>query len=150
MMTAHSTNPDTADAAAEYLLGDLPAPRRAPKIVRATRRAEAMRMRLAGVSVDLIAKRFGVAPRTVYTWVAEGVRDIPREEADELRTLELARLDALQSAVWADAMRGDPRATDRVLAVMDRRARYLGLYDERTVGLEAVGSLLDRLVLGED
>lgn len=143
-----NANRDTAEAAAEYLLGDRPAPKRAPKIERATRRAEAMSMRLAGVRVDQIAKRFGVAPRTIYNWIAEGVRDIPREEADELRMLELDRLDALQRAVWADAMRGDPRAVDRVIAVMDRRARYLGLYDARIEGLEVVGGLLDRLVFG--
>lgn len=133
----------------EYLLGDEPRPRRRTKVERATRKQEALSMRLAGVRIDQIAKTLGVHPATVYAWERASVRDIPREEADELRALELARLDALQRSVWADAMRGDTRAVDRVLQIMDRRARYLGLYDERTAGLEAVGGLLDRLVNGE-
>jgi hypothetical protein len=135
----------------EYTLGDHVAPKRPirKRAERATRRAEALKMRLAGIRIDHIAKHFSVHPRTVYAWVAEAIRDIPREEADELRSLERDRLDALQQAVWADAMRGDTKAVDRVLAIMDRRARYLGLYDAQAEGLERVGSLLDRLILGE-
>lgn len=142
-------NMTTADAAAEYLLGDQPRPRRPRKIERATRRAEAMSLRLAGVRVDQIAKQFGVKPRTIYTWLSEAAKDIPREQADEMRMLELDRLDALQRAVWQDAMRGDPRAVDRVLQIMGQRARYVGLYDSRADGLEQVGNLLDRLINGE-
>lgn len=142
-MSATTPDPD------EYLMGDQPRPRRRPKVERATRRAEALSMRLAGVRIDQIAKTLGVHPSTVYAWERDAVRDLPREQADELRFLELDRLDALQRSVWADAMRGDTRAVDRVLQIMDRRARYLGLYDERTAGLEAVGGLLDRLVNGE-
>lgn len=142
-------NMTTADAAAEYVLGDQPRSRRPRKIERATRRAEAMTLRLAGVRVDQIAKQFGVTPRTIYAWCAEAVKDIPREQADEMRMLELDRLDALQQAVWRDAMRGDPRAVDRVLAIMGQRARYVGLYDPRADGLEQVGNLLDRLIHGE-
>lgn len=119
------------------------------KIERATRRQEALALRRAGIGIDLIARRFHVHESTIYAWCREAIRDIPREEADELRLMELDRLDALQQAVWADAMRGDPRAVDRVLHVMDQRARYLGLYDQRAMGHEAVGNLLDRLINGE-
>ena len=148
-MSTQESAQSTANAAAEYLLGDQPRPRRARKIERATRRAEAISMRLAGVRVDQIAQAFGVSPRTVYAWCSEAVKDIPREQADELRLIELDRLDALQRALWSDAMRGDPRAAERVLSIMDRRARYLGLYDAQATGLEHVGDLLDRLVLEE-
>lgn len=145
-MSAHdSTIPDPD----EYTLGDFPRPRRVPKIERATRRQEAITLRRAGIRVDQIAQRFRVHESTIYAWCREAIRDIPREEADELRLMELDRLDALQQAAWTEAMRGDPRAIDRVLAVMDRRARYLGLYDARAEGMERVGSLLDRLILGE-
>lgn len=150
-MSTHDSTPDTADAAAEYLLGDAIRPRpRARKtqrqVERATRKQEALTMRLAGVRIDRIAQLMGVHRRTVSLWIADAIRDIPREEADELRLLESTRLDALQQAVWTDAMRGEPRAVDRVLAIMDRRARYFGLYDSRTDGIEAVGNLLDRLI----
>ncbi|WP_194385228.1 helix-turn-helix domain-containing protein [Microbacterium luteum] len=148
-MTANN-NTTTADEAAEYLLGDKP--RRsttARRVSRATRKQEALSMRLAGARNDQIAQTLGVHPRTITAWVSDAIKDIPREEADEMRRLELDRLDALQAAVWRNAMKGDARAVDRVLAIMDRRAKYLGLYDEQATGLEQVGSLLDRLVNGE-
>ncbi len=49
------------------------------------------------------------------------------ERVDELRTLELERLDALLAAQWEAAMSGDVRAADRVLRVSERRSRLLGL-----------------------
>jgi hypothetical protein len=48
------------------------------------------------------------------------------ESTEELRDLELRRLDALQVAHWDRAMEGDSRATEIVLKVMARRARLLG------------------------
>lgn len=149
-MSADSTTP-TADLAAEYLLGDKP--RRtsttAKRAARATRKQEALAMRLAGASTRVIAARLNVHPSTVYAWVRDAIAAIPQEQAEELRTLELERLDALFFAVYRDALAGDTRAVDACLRIMERRARYLNLDAAPTVGLEQVGSLLDRLVNGE-
>lgn len=151
-MTASNTDPTpTADLAAEYLLGDKP--RRsttAKRAARATRKQEALTMRLAGVSIRTIATRLGVHPSTVYSWVRDAIAAIPKEQADELRTLELERLDALFYAVWRDALAGETRAVDAALRIMARRAALLNLDAAHTAGLEAVGNLLDRLVLGSE
>lgn len=149
-MSTPQHDPTTADLAAEYLLGDKP--RRtttARRVARATRKQEALTMRLAGISTRTIAARLNVHPSTVYAWVRDAIKAIPQEEADELRALELERLDALFYAVWRDALAGDTRAVDAALRVMSRRAALLNLDTAHTAGLEAVGNLLDRLVLGE-
>lgn len=143
-MTASTTpNPD------EYLLGNLPRPKRRPKIERATRRAEAIALRRAGARVDQIAQQFEVHPRTVYAWLQDAIRDIPREESEELRALELDRLDAIFRGHFHAAVGGDVRSAEMCLRVMDRRARLLNLDAAPTAGLEQVGALLDRLVNGE-
>lgn len=49
------------------------------------------------------------------------------EEAADLVRLELDRLNALQSSLWAKAMAGKLGAVDRILSIMRRRAKYLGL-----------------------
>ena len=49
------------------------------------------------------------------------------EAVDELRALELHRLDQLQRALWDDAMEGDVRAAEAILKIVDRRIRLLGL-----------------------
>jgi hypothetical protein len=47
--------------------------------------------------------------------------------ADEVRTLELERLDRFLSYLWDKIEQGDPVAIDKGLKIMDRRAKYLGL-----------------------
>lgn len=50
------------------------------------------------------------------------------ENADELRATEVARLDALQAVVWPVAMAGNLEAVRQVTALIEKRARLLGLY----------------------
>ena len=49
------------------------------------------------------------------------------EGAEQLRRLELDRLDAVQQALWDDAMGGDARAVTALLRVIDLRTRLMGL-----------------------
>jgi transposase-like protein len=150
-MSADSNTP-TADLAAEYLLGDKP--RRpsatAKRAARATRKQEALTMRLAGVSIRTIAARLNVHPSTVYAWVKDAIAAIPQEQADELRALELERLDTMLASIWRDVLAGDTRAVDAALRIMQRRAALLNLDASHAAGLEQVGNLLDRLVHGTE
>ncbi|MBN8424999.1 helix-turn-helix domain-containing protein [Microbacterium esteraromaticum] len=135
---------------AEYALGDTPRPRRTSKrIERATRRAEAFALRRNGVSTATIAQHLGVHPRTVSTWIREAIQAIPEEDVAAIRKMELERLDAILAPQMRLALAGDGLAVDRVLRIMERRARLLGLDDAKPGGFEQVGALLDRLVLGE-
>jgi len=52
---------------------------------------------------------------------------LPIEEANEIRRLESARLDALHAKLWSSAMDGDMTAIAGVLRIMERRAKLLGL-----------------------
>lgn len=148
-MSANTT--DTADLAAEYLLGERPAPKGAPRrIATATRKQKALTMRRAGIAVEAIAAHLKVHPSTVYAWLKDAIAAIPREEADELRLLELDRLDAIFRGHFAHAVNGDVRSAETCLKIMERRARLLNLDAAHTAGLEQVGTLLDRLVFGSE
>ena len=50
------------------------------------------------------------------------------ETAERVRTLELTRLDSLQSEIWANCVEGDLAAINTFLRVQDQRCRLLGLY----------------------
>jgi hypothetical protein len=50
-----------------------------------------------------------------------------RGQAEEVRSLEMTRLDDLQSAIWGDCMEGKLTAIDRVLKIMERRSKLVGL-----------------------
>jgi len=54
-------------------------------------------------------------------------REKLREGSDQLRELELQRIDALYAVVWPLAIQGQLSAVDRCLTIMKRRAELLGL-----------------------
>jgi hypothetical protein len=92
------------------------------------REVAALRLRQAGLTFDQIARRLGYANRSgAWHAVRAGLAATLQEPADELRGLELARLDALHEALWPKAIAGNLRAVDGVLAIMKRRSRLLGL-----------------------
>ena len=87
-------------------------------------------MRIKGATYQQIGDALGVtlqsANRMVLTGVAEWNATIRRDAAN-LIALEYARLERLHAAVWDQAIAGDPAAVDRVLKIMERRAKLLGL-----------------------
>jgi len=92
------------------------------------RQRRAIELRRSGCTFDEIAVKLGYSGRGgAYKAVRKALRSVIEQPALEFLALELSRLDALQQAVWDQALRGDPKAVDAVLKIMDRRATYLGL-----------------------
>lgn len=101
------------------------------------RRALACELRRAGFSFEKVAeevhKRWPGTPggydrASAYRDVRAMLEAIVEEPAREVLGEELDRLNAMLSGLWSKATRGDVNAIDRVLKLMDQRARYLGLY----------------------
>jgi hypothetical protein len=94
----------------------------------AARRARAVELRTAGLTYDQIAVKLGYANRgTVYRVVAEALRAQTLEAVGELRTLEVERLNSLQSAMWQKAMDGDVPSVMAIVRCIMSRCRLLGL-----------------------
>jgi hypothetical protein len=107
----------------------------------AERREHVLRLRRGGASYPEIARAMerqfkgrlpnGWDQRYAYKDVKrelEKLRTEINDAAEDVRQLELERLDNLLKSLWEDAyVHGDYKAVDRVLKIMDRRARYLGL-----------------------
>jgi len=115
----------------------------APVRVRArVREEQALALRAEGLSYQKIGDRMGVARATAYKWVNRALdRLLERlpEEAARVRRLELERLDAMQRALWDQAMGGDVKAINTILRIMERRAKLLALdaperQDQRMAG----------------
>jgi hypothetical protein len=101
-------------------------------INRTQRVEQAIRMRIAGAQWAEIATACGWSDKSsAYNAVNSVLKGTLREAADELRTLEVLRLDALLESIWPQATPSNRqpnlRAVDRVLAIMERRAKLLGL-----------------------
>jgi hypothetical protein len=94
-----------------------------------TQRAlQALEYRKQGKEYQEIARLCGYHSRQAAYMAVKSLLDRTiREPSDELRQLEVARLDSLQSAVWGKALEGDPWAIDRALKISQRRCELLGL-----------------------
>jgi hypothetical protein len=92
------------------------------------KQVQALRLRLAGVSYADIAQQCGYKGASgALQAVKSALKKTLREPANELRTVELARLDEAQSAIWAKVLAGNEKAIDTFLRISRRRSELLGL-----------------------
>lgn len=92
------------------------------------KQAQALTLRKAGVSVTAIAETLGWnSHQAASKAISAALKRTIQEPADELRTLELARLDDMLKAIAPHVAAGNLTAIDRALKIQERRARLLGL-----------------------
>ena len=105
------------------------------------KKAEALRLRRYGLGYAQIAEELGCAQSTAYSYVVDALAETcntMREDADAIRQMELERLDAMFMSQYSKALKGDDRAVNACLKIMERRAKFLGL-DVATTNI-AVGA----------
>jgi hypothetical protein len=120
----------------------------------AARHARAIQLATDGRTYQEIADELGYANRgTVHHIVHQALAGDRQLAVEDHEELEMARLDALQVALWDKAHAGDLHACREVRAIIMARVRLLGLMEQskkpvawapRTVVLTAE----DREVLG--
>jgi hypothetical protein len=106
-----------------------------PQTVHSHQRAErivaerrALELRLAGASYDQIATTLGLKTRSAsYRMVERVLARMVQEPSDQVRALELARLDSWLMRITPLIHQGNLEALDRGLKIMARRAALLGL-----------------------
>lgn len=139
----------------------------------AKRDAEALRLRSVGHTFAEIARRVGYSHRDLARRAVDRalIATVPREAADHARLLELHRLDQLFLRAWQVAERDHPlvqagrvvqdqeggplvddlpvlAALDRLLRVIDRRCKLLGLdapTRHEVMSLDAIDAEIARL-----
>ncbi|MEU0516633.1 hypothetical protein [Streptosporangium sp. NPDC006007] len=144
----------------------------------AARDAAACRLRARGLTYEQIATDLGMASKSsAYDAVQRALTATVKEPAEEVRQIELIRLDELHRSALAVLeathyvvdkgavvlWNGDPliddgpilAAVDRLLKVQERRARLLGLDSPQRVSIDAqnLGEDLKGLIealMGED
>lgn len=119
----------------------------------ANRRRVVATMRLAHLTQEEIAHRLGVSAGTIsgdMQAIRQEWAERRRTDYDEWVGEELAKLDRLEQALIPKAVQGDPVSVDRVLSVMDRRARLLGLdkperFEHTVITEDAIDAEIRRL-----
>jgi hypothetical protein len=98
-----------------------------------------LELRRAGFTFQRIAEEVGYkqasgAQRALERIMARNIPQLPKEYVWQ----ELDRLDRMQVALWPRAMKGDDRAINTIIRLMERRAGYLGIDAPTKVQAEVV------------
>ncbi len=117
------------------------------------RETKAMELRLSGASFAAIGNALGITEEGARKAVLRALQRSAKQResaADVLRPLEMARLDALQLALWKRAREGHEGAVDRVLRIMAHRAQLAGLSAPTHTKVEVVDAFADLRDLTDD
>jgi len=92
------------------------------------RQVKALQLRVAGATLREIAEQLGYAhPSGAADAIDAALNLTIIQPVETERKLDLARLDNLLLMLWVQARAGNGTAIDRILRVMERRSRLLGL-----------------------
>jgi len=84
---------------------------------------KALQMRLMGISYPIIASQLGYKNHTsAYDCVMAALREIPKEAAEQLKQLEMARLDSLEIEArkgWQKSQQDGTQTTTRTTVTID-------------------------------
>lgn len=109
-------------------VGHPPSPTEPRMVLAREREKEAVDLRIEGASFDLIAETLGYHDKSgARKAIMRALERYAPEPLEELRRLELARLDVAQAGIWDGVRDGDLEAVDTFLKISTRRARLLGL-----------------------
>lgn len=98
------------------------------RIASAEKKRQALELRKAGVGYVKIAEQLGYkSVSSAHDAVMSALKAITKEPAEEVRTMEIERLDAMLFAISPQVRAGHLGAIDRSLRIQERRAKLLGL-----------------------
>lgn len=101
------------------------------------RQVKALELRRSGMTYFEIAAALGIGKSQAQRYVQAGLagaREQVASEASDLRAEEVSRLDGMLRGLWTDARKGHLGAVEKVLKIMERRAKLLGLDAPTRIG----------------
>ena len=125
LVTANAVSPVIDDASRPRVRG-----RHRNSALAAWRRTRAVELATQGLTYQQIADELGYAHRgTVHRIVQQALESRLTEGVEQLRQVEVARLDALQAGLWESALAGDAAAVNACVKIVQTRSRILGLFE---------------------
>lgn len=95
----------------------------------ATRR-QVIELRMAGATISQICERLGIGRATAHRHIEKAMADVQAEmegPAIAVKRMQYARLERLLQGAWGNAAKGDYAAIDRIIKILERQAKLLGL-----------------------
>lgn len=91
---------------------------------------QALELRRLGLGYREIATQLEIGRTQAHRLVTAALAESREQVAEAVHTIraeEVSRLDGMMRGLWPDARKGHLGAIDRVLKIMERRAKLLGL-----------------------
>lgn len=118
---------------------------------RRERMKQCLQLREGGATYQRIADVLGISKAQAFNDVKYALKEITREDAESLLTLELNRLDAMWLPVYTKARKGDLKAIEACLKIHTRRCRLLGLeIEHRQITVNSAKDIQEAFKLIED
>ncbi len=97
------------------------------RILAREKQRRAMEMRKAGATYQIIADQVGYADQSgARKAVERAMKETLQEPAEELRTMQIERLNHMLLTLWPGVQAGDTRSIDTSLRIMDKLDRLMG------------------------
>ena len=103
---------------------------KADEVRREQRRKTVAANLVAGLTIGDIAEALGVHKATVYQDIKRILQRWREEQVDLISTqrmLDIRRIDRMINALWGDCQAGKLSTVDRMIKLLERRAKLLGL-----------------------
>ena len=111
------------------------------------RRAKVYELRTAGMSYSAISEKLSIPISTVRKDVQQFMDSIPRENAMELRDMELDKLNRMELALQKKLLSGSPQAINAAVRIMQHRAQLMGLDSiENNDGLDSAKNAMIQII----
>jgi hypothetical protein len=99
------------------------------KVTAKEKAKQALELRRGGASYEQIKNTVGFSSvQYAHKVVTKALNEIPKEAAESLRDLELARLDEMTLRLTAQFRAGNLDVVTKMLRVMEQRAKLTGIY----------------------
>lgn len=98
------------------------------------KRNEALALRIRGMTAPQIAEQLKISKPTVYRYISDALKEIPRDNAEEALKLELEKLDRSDLEIAVQLQKTDLKHADRARYLLTRsrnielRCRLKGLF----------------------
>ena len=119
------------------MVKDAKSPTSSERVLAKTREELALEMRVEGLTYRDIAATLGVSVSTAHEAVKRGLEELSAlslEKAEELRAVELERLEAQHTALWP--RRGDEKVADVLRKLSESRRKLLGIDGPHRIKLD--------------
>lgn len=120
------------------MMGACP-PKTSPRAIEAAEKQKrALELRKANLTYEQIADALGMTTSAVAKSITRGLRAIPREAAEELRTLLLEQHRTMLRSIWTDVIKGNLQAIDRALRILAAIADLEGVNAPVKVNIDVI------------